>query len=272
MTSSSKQTTLAHSQLDRFNHVHQISNLYTLIPTIVWNKLGPLRRSISAYSLGSQGQATSVVTHRGLGSEEVHVITGDPAPEADVDIRRKYARHGWGLLQTSLSEAQYEDPQSQAFSRQLYISSLSHLLRGLPSDLTDQEVMHLRQALPPSLENPNQAKAIEAHKQTSSILHRGVSTSIILVCLFLRLALPYLRYFLAIAHDYERRHHVTERALALSMDMADSLGKRSMEIAATAMENKLVIGSVQYCIEGICGGLAEGLGEGMKAIESRKDL
>ena len=226
--------------------------------------------------------------HQRLASEEVNVVTGDPASEIDVDIRGKHARHGkispnvtklyvltvlgWGLLQTSLSEAQYEDPQSQAFSRQLYISSLSHLLQGLPSDLNNQEVNHLRQGLPPSLGDPNQAKAIEAHKQHSSILHRGVSTSIILVCLFLRLALPYIRYFLAVAHNYERTHHVTERALALSMDMADSLGKWSMEMAATAMESKLVMGSVQYCIEGICGGLAEGLGEGMRAIESRKDI
>ena len=91
------------------------------------------------------------------------------------------------------------------------------------------------------------------------------------MCLFLRIALPYIKHFLAAAHNYERTHHVTEKALTLSMNSADSLGKRSLEIAGTAMDNKFVMGAVQYCVEGICGGLAEGLGEGMRAIEAQKD-
>ena len=55
------------------------------------------------------------------------------------------------------------------------------------------------------------------------------------------------------------------------MNAADTLGKRSIEIAGTMLENKFVMGTVQYCVEGICGGLTEGLGEGMRAIEARKE-
>ena len=87
----------------------------------------------------------------------------------------------------------------------------------------------------------------------------------------LRFVLPYIKYFLAVAHDYECTHHVAEKTLALSMGAADTAGRRSLEILGTAVENKLMVGAVQYCVEGICGGLTEGLGVGMKAIEERRD-
>lgn len=57
--------------------------------------------------------------------------------------------------------------------------------------------------------------------------------------------------------------------LAMSMDTVDTFGKKSMAIAGTAMDNKVIMETVIYCVEGICGGLNEGLGEGMKAIEAR---
>lgn len=86
--------TLAHSRLERTEHVYQTSCLYTLIPTIVRNRIAPLRKIISAYSLGLHSQATNVVMHRRAESEEVHIVTGEPAPESNFDIRRKNARHG----------------------------------------------------------------------------------------------------------------------------------------------------------------------------------
>ena len=73
------------------------------------------------------------------------------------------------------------------------------------------------------------------------------------------------------AHDYERTHHVAEKALALGVGAADTAGRRSLDILGTAAENKIMVGAVQYCVEGICGGLTEGLGVGMKAIEERRD-
>ncbi len=155
------------------------------------------------------------------------------------------------------------------------MSSLTYLLRGLPSDLTSQELAHLRLALPQNLQEPRSSySTIETEHQTSSssnLVHRGVSTAIIVLCLLLRLVLPYIKYFLAVAHDYERTHHVAEKALALGIGAADTAGRRSLEILGTAAENKIMVGAVQYCVEGICGGLTEGLGVGMRAIEERRD-
>jgi hypothetical protein len=57
----------------------------------------------------------------------------------------------------------------------------------------------------------------------------------------------------------------------MSMDTADSFGKRSIETAGVAMDNELIMSTVTYCVEGICGGLNEGLGQGMKAIEAKEE-
>lgn len=64
---------------------------------------------------------------------------------------------------------------------------------------------------------------------------------------------------------------MAEKTLALGMGAADTAGRRSLEILGTAAENKLMVGAIQYCVEGICGGLTEGLGVGMKAIEERQE-
>ena len=92
-----------------------------------------------------------------------------------------------------------------------------------------------------------------------------------MLCFVLRLVLPYIKYSLAMAYDYERTHHVAEKTLALGIGAADTAGRRSLEILGTAAENKLMVGAVQYCVEGICGGLTEGLGVGMKVIEEGRD-
>ena len=63
---------------------------------------------------------------------------------------------------------------------------------------------------------------------------------------------------------------MTEKALALGIGVADMAGKRSLEIVTTAADNKIVLGAVQYCIEGFCGGMTEGLDVGMRAMGERR--
>ena len=104
-----------------------------------------------------------------------------------------------------------------------------------------------------------------------SLLRRSISTSILIICLFVRITLPYLRYFLALAYRYERTHQITEKVAAASMSTANSLGKRSIELAALAIDNRLIMEAVTYCVEGFCGGLNDGLGQVMKAIEARHE-
>ena len=176
---------------------------------------------------------------------------------------------GSHLLNAALVESEMRDPRNELLSRQLYIDSMTYLLQGLPPDLTEQEVTRLQSALPEPLQEPHQSEKSLPEPQTPSVLHRSVSNIIIALCLIIRLALPYIKYLLALAYSYERTHHVTENALTMSMNAIDSLSRKSMDVTGAAMRNELVMGAVTYCVEGVCGGLNEGLGEGMKAIDAR---
>ena len=169
---------------------------------------------------------------------------------------------GSNLLQTALGEARFPDCQSQAFSRQLYIEAISYLLQGLPSDLTSQEKHRLEETLPISIKCSIFPERADAESQAPSLLHRSVASLTVFLCLILRLALPYIKYFLTGARDYERTHHVTEKLLALSVNTMDAFSRKSVQVVGPMLDNKMVVGTIAYCIEGTYGGLNEGLREG----------
>ena len=175
---------------------------------------------------------------------------------------------GYDLLQTALLESQLQHINSHQRSRDLYVNAASYIIQGLPTTLTEKEIAQLQQALPTPLQTSRPDQLASREPKTPSILHRGIATMIVLLCFILRVALPYLRYLLAIAYNYERTHHVAEKALAIGIATADSLGKQSVIAAGFALENKLIMSILIYCAEGICGGLNEGLGQGRKDFEA----
>lgn len=73
------------------------------------------------------------------------------------------------------------------------------------------------------------------------------------------------------AYSYDRTYHVRERLFAFSVTAADSFGKRSVALASTAISNEVVLGAVTYWVDGIRGGLNEGLGEGLRVIEAQNE-
>ena len=147
---------------------------------------------------------------------------------------------------------------------------MAYLVQGLPCNLTDQETLHLRNALPESLTDSTHPTEIPPKKRTPSLLHRSLASTIVAICLLVRLAFPYIKLLIAAAYSYDRAYNVRERLFAFGVTAADSLGKTSMALAGTAMTNEVVLGAVTYWVDGIRGGLSEGLGEGMKVIEAQR--
>ena len=142
-----------------------------------------------------------------------------------------------------------------------------YLTQGLPSDLTDQEILQLKNALPQSLKVSTPPDTAPPRKINPSILHRSLASIIIAICLLLRLALPYIKLLLAVIYSYDRAHQFRKRLFAFSITAADSLGKRSIALASTAMTNEVVLGTVTYWVDGIRGGLNEGLDQGLRVIK-----
>lgn len=178
---------------------------------------------------------------------------------------------GSHILETSLEESQVLDPQSQAFSRQLYLDAVAYLIQGLPSDLTDQEKFQLKKTLPASLREMTPPETARPKKDSPSFLHRSLASTIIAICLLVRLALPHIKLLITAAYNYDRAHHVRARVFSFGASAADTLGKRSMALAGTAMTNEFITRAVTYWVDGIRGGLDEGLGEGLRVIETQDE-
>ena len=264
-----------------------------MLPNALQTGLRPLvmvRRSISACSRRSRRRVIGLVKSRS--EEEDKALTRDDTSVASSrstpGICWKRAHHGKirhtevshheiltdsgsDVLQKSLAESDASDAHSQAFSRQLYLESLTNLIQGLPSDLTDQEIFLLRNALTESSTRLDPNETNLPKERNPSLLHRSLASIIIAICLVLRLALPYIQLLVAAVYSYDKAYHVRERVFALSVTTADSFGRTSMAVANTAMTNQLFLRAVTYWVDGIRGGLNEGLDQGLRAMENRNE-
>lgn len=183
-----------------------------------------------------------------------------------------------------LRNAGYEAQQPRAdgrLARSLYINALMYLLDALPADLNAEESNMLEHRLPESmkasiaaspsshlarLENPTQSRQPPT---TRSYLHRLLASSIVQIFLLVRFVLPYFKVFLRQVYEYERSHRITERIVTTTLDAADGLGKSGVNIGSAVCKfNDGRVGAAvgnlaAWWIEGIAGGVYEGVGEGM---------
>jgi hypothetical protein len=195
---------------------------------------------------------------------------------------------GLSLLSLSITEATNlsQEPsfdtnspnQSRSFSRQLYIHALSYLLRGLPADLTPDESISIRSALPTSMKiplhiqisNTNTNPPLPPSTATSqpSLLHRTLASTIVMLFIVLQFLLPYLRVTLKAAWHYERSHRITERLLKGSIDTVDAAGKLGVKgIGIGGVLWEAGLGDiVEWVVEGVRGGVREGVGEGLDRV------
>lgn len=181
---------------------------------------------------------------------------------------------GLSLLETAVAEAEVPEPRSQIFSRQLYIHALAYLIQALPSDLSNAETMCIDDALFHSLQRrtQNSVSPSRAHQQAPSLLHRFLASTIIQFFLLCQFLLPYVRYFLHTAYRYERTHQVSEKILATSVNSGERIGRLwwdILQVISKLPDKKLaaMLASILlWWVQGISGGIHEGIGEGMSII------
>jgi hypothetical protein len=89
------------------------------------------------------------------------------------------------------------------------------------------------------------------------------------IFLIVRFIVPYATLFLRNVYEYERSHRLTERIVTTTLDAADGLGKSSLNIGSAVFKlNEGKVGTAvgnlaAWWVEGIAGGVYEGVGEGM---------
>jgi hypothetical protein len=206
--------------------------------------------------------------------------------ESESGIIWKFATQGASLLSLSLSEssspsASNADP---TLARQLYIHALTYLIRGLPTDLSPEEHLSVRASLPSGVVQPinvsltqNQHLHITngaAAQQTEggqrqrgrqrdhpSVLHRMLAAVVLWSFHIFQLMLPFLKGALKEAYLYERKWRISEKVVGRGLDVVDGLGNGKV--------GKLFGEMVMWGVEGVVGGVGEGVVEGMGLLGGR---
>lgn len=197
---------------------------------------------------------------------------------------------GLTLLSLAVEESSTisQDPRfgNPSFSRQLYVHALTYLLRALPSDLTTEEQLSVRSALPSGVVEPlrlelNHAYAgiqgqVAGGDHQPSLLHRALASAIIQFFVLFQFIVPYLKSLLTAAYQYDREHKISERVFSQSIETVDMLGKHGLNITSAiyAMGDGRVGQAlndiVSWLVDGVTGGIHDGVGEGLVIMGARR--
>lgn len=175
------------------------------------------------------------------------------------------------------------DETSPVLTRQLYLHGMTYLLRGLPTDLTPEELLSLQAATPQSMvycqTDPASHALVPRSGQTQvqrdmpqqdpSILHRVTATLVLQTFIFIQFLLPYIKIFLSHAYQFEREHQITRRFVNGSITTVDDIGRRSLRLSQTIcqMNNGKVGQAINdmtiWWVQGVTGGMQQGFEEGL---------
>ena len=140
---------------------------------------------------------------------------------------------GIDLLESVITEADFPEPQDQAFQRQEYVHAVAYLLHGLPRDLGQHEVAMLERDLPLALKHSLVTARQRSPTRTPasrSFPRRVLASGIVQFYLLFQLLLPYIQLFLKSAYEYNRTHRISERAIAASLSALDNMGHKGVEL------------------------------------------
>ena len=167
-----------------------------------------------------------------------------------------------------------------SFARQVYLHALTYLLRALPSDMSTEEQLSIRSALPPGVVEPLRlvinpgysANIVPPASDQPSLLHRTLASTIVQLFILFQFMLPYLKYLLSVGYQYDREHKISQKLFNQGIETVDSLGKTGMSFTTAVYGmgdgkvGQMITQTAAWFVEGITGGIHEGVGEGMVII------
>ncbi|KAL4880242.1 hypothetical protein BJY04DRAFT_83165 [Aspergillus karnatakaensis] len=214
--------------------------------------------------------SSSSVSGEDIGNNRDAVILGVPAnQEMDSGLRWNRVNPALNLLRHAGYEAQQPQCESRLV-RSLYLHAIAYLLSALPDDLTSEETATLRGSLPeklkPSLtlsQQPNSALPARSY------LHRLLASSIVYFCLLLQLIMPFMKQTMVRLYEYDRSHRITERFTIFTLSIAEKVSRGSVSFGSVILNmcdgkpGNAISDATSWWLEGIAGGIYEGVGEGM---------
>lgn len=151
---------------------------------------------------------------------------------------------------------------------------MEYLLSALPEDLSSEEAATLRGSLPEKLKSsltPLSSSHTDPppYPAQRSYIHRSLATGIIYFCLLLQFLMPYIKEVIFHMYQYDRTHRVRERVTSLTLYVAEMVGRGGVNLGSTVLNmydgkpGDAVSGTASWWLEGVAGGIYEGVGEGM---------
>ncbi|KAI1776842.1 hypothetical protein F4818DRAFT_360687 [Hypoxylon cercidicola] len=283
--------------------------VFNMLPTSVQSRIPgfqSLRRSKSFSILSSrlrsaqrqQGADQVVVEHTGNSVVELEACNPtDDAGPLEVDLP-KYSGPGRSISNTTsgvkwryaeqgtfLQHSANRETEDLAFSRKSYIDSVAYMLKGLPDDMDNYEASVIRRALPKSCAQVDANGQIEAAPGTpgwlpsdraKKFLRSAVQGSVAAIVLSLYLLLSFLAVVIRAGADFERQYNVSQHIVSRGLMFATAVGKRSGALGERicAMSDgkvgKAVSDLAVWTLEGVTGGIHDGIGQGLLLIEQRQ--
>ncbi|KAF2493403.1 hypothetical protein BU16DRAFT_465241 [Lophium mytilinum] len=243
---------------------------------------------ISAFTAdASESEAETSAYERPVSSSSTPPAFG--LSEQQSGVNWKYANQGLNLITQAYSEysssTKENDDGLPPFSRQLYIHGITYVLRGLPADMTPEEVLSIQAAIPPhvldhfdldpstqdlisTLSRRPQTPA-EVLQEDPSMIHRITATLILELFIIAQFLLPYVKLFIGHAYQYERENRVFERLFSVGVNMIDEVGRKSIKFTNSvySMNNGKVGQALNemtvWWVQGVTGGIHQGVSEGV---------
>lgn len=269
-TSSSSSIPQRHSRAGSDTSIASITPPPSYRNSIVYDESCPAFSSLPPSRPSSSGSVTPLLNR-------------EPRDE----IECKYAQHGQTLLAMSMQEVGSLS-HSPGLRRRLYLDSLTYLLQGLPSNLSTDEELSLRAALPPSLlpaisletqltlssgdKSGTDTSARTTDSAQSSSVQRAIATMVFYAFVAISIVLPYVQLLAQQAYQYERRYKVREWLASQGVVAADSIGKQTLALAtgAYALQNSKFGHTIKevggWWLQSVSLGVCDGVGEGMEVM------
>ncbi|KAJ0289794.1 hypothetical protein COL940_001438 [Colletotrichum noveboracense] len=165
------------------------------------------------------------------------------------------------------------------FERKAFIDGVEYILKALPGDLNDMEIDRLRASLPNNLRSPAGDRSNSPSRSPSgprSILHRGVQTAVVNIFILIHLALPYIVLLIRLAARTEREYKLSERVVGSGMSFANTVGSFGMRTTGALYNvgdgrvGQALTEAIAWTVEGVTGGLSEGVGEGLSIVGAKR--
>jgi hypothetical protein len=109
-----------------------------------------------------------------------------------------------------------------------------------------------------------------------SLLHRTLASSIVQLFILFQFILPYLKYLLSVAYQYDRTHRISEKVLSQSIETVDTIGKKGLSFTGAiyglndGKVGQAITEAAAWFVEGVTGGIHEGVGEGLAVMGVRR--